>query len=62
MNAQPQLQVFIIIFTFGVVYKVFLHDPKLLFMNRLFWNDIHHLLGLPVPSAYNFSTSRAESS
>lgn len=24
---------------------------KLLFMNRLFVNDIHHLLGLPVPSA-----------
>ncbi|KAH8094839.1 Nin one binding Zn-ribbon like-domain-containing protein [Cristinia sonorae] len=21
--------------------------PKLLFMNRLFWNDIHHLLGFP---------------
>jgi hypothetical protein len=36
--------------------------PKLLFMKRLFWKDIHHLLGLPVPSAYNFSTSRAASS
>jgi hypothetical protein len=36
--------------------------PKLLFMKRLFWKDIHHLLGLPVPSAYSFSTSRAASS
>ena len=35
---------------------------RLLFINRLFWNDIHHLLGLPVPSAYNFSTSLAASS
>lgn len=27
------------------------YAPKLLFMKRLFWNAIHHLLGLPVPSA-----------
>lgn len=38
------------------------YEPKLLFMNRLFWKDIHHLLGLPVPSAYNFSARRAASS
>lgn len=38
------------------------HAPRLLFMKRLFWNDIHHLLGFPVPSAYNFSTKRAASS
>lgn len=25
--------------------------PKLRFMKRRFWNDIHHLLGFPVPSA-----------
>lgn len=36
--------------------------PMLRFMNLLFWNDIHHLLGLPVPSAYNFSTKRCASS
>lgn len=39
-----------------------LYEPKLLFMKRLFWNDIHHLFGLPVPSAYNRSTNRAASS
>ena len=33
---------------FYVPYVVY---DKLLFMNRLFWNDIHHLLGFPVPSA-----------
>lgn len=38
------------------------HEPKLRFMNRLFWKAIHHLLGFPLPSAYNRSTSRAASS
>ena len=35
---------------------------RLLFMNLLFWNDIHHLLGLPVPSAYSRSMRRAANS
>lgn len=35
---------------------------RLLFMNLRFWKDIHHLLGFPVPSAYNRSTSRAANS
>lgn len=38
------------------------HEPKLRFINRLFWNAIHHLLGFPLPSAYNRSTSRAANS
>lgn len=42
----------------SVVYTLL----KLRFMKRLFWNDIHHLLGFPVPSAYSRSTSRAASS
>ena len=25
-----------------------IYEPRLLFMNRLFWNDIHHLLGLVI--------------
>jgi hypothetical protein len=31
--------------------EVHAYQPRLRFMNRLFWNDIHHLLGCPVPSA-----------
>jgi len=37
-------------------------SPQLRLMNRRFVKDIHHLLGLPVPSAYNRSMSLAASS
>ncbi len=40
----------------------YIYVPRLLFMKRLFWKDIHHLLGFPVPSAYSLSISRAASS
>ena len=50
-------------YIFGYAYMICgSAQATLLLMKRLFWKDIHHLLGLPVPSAYSFSTRRAASS